>query len=287
MLKCACVILNYNDAETTAALVGRVRDYASIQKVIVVDNASPDGSYERLKALADDRVEVLQTGRNGGYGSGNNFGVRHAWEALGAKYALIANPDVVFGDDTLARLMALMAEHPDCAAITPVQLDREGRPIADKAWRIPTLFEYAMMDTRLFSGRIRRSNGYPPEYFQGEVTAVECIPGAFLMVDAEKFLDAGGYDENMFLYCEESMLAWRLKQKGYATLLANDLTYLHYHAVSVSKSIRSALRQYRLIVKSRLYFMKNCLGAGPVRLAGIRLIYEGVILRRRLRGGLK
>ena len=80
-MKCTSVmvILNYNDMRVTEKLAGKVKDYECPDRVIVVDNASTDGSYEHLKgAFSKTEVDVIETSVNGGYASGNNFGIRYA-----------------------------------------------------------------------------------------------------------------------------------------------------------------------------------------------------------------
>ena len=79
-VRLSCVILNYNDAETTEKLVKQIADYNVLHQIIVVDNASTDDSLERLKKLEADqpgRLHVLSADHNGGYGSGNNLGRSH------------------------------------------------------------------------------------------------------------------------------------------------------------------------------------------------------------------
>ncbi|MFR5732279.1 MAG: glycosyltransferase family 2 protein [Clostridium sp.] len=82
-MQLSCVILNYNDAETTEKLVKQIADYDVLHQIIVVDNASTDDSLERLRKLESDanasqsgKVRVISADHNGGYGSGNNLGVR-------------------------------------------------------------------------------------------------------------------------------------------------------------------------------------------------------------------
>ena len=84
-MQLSCVILNYNDAETTEKLVKQLADYDVLHQIIVVDNASTDDSLELLGKLELDanasqrgNVRVISADHNGGYGSGNNLGVRYA-----------------------------------------------------------------------------------------------------------------------------------------------------------------------------------------------------------------
>ena len=107
----AAVVVNYNDSETTLAQIRRIRDYAALDRIIVVDNASTDRSLAALRAVAGGKVTVLAAKRNGGYGAGNNLGIRYA-AARGFTYALIANPDAEFTEDCLRGLVSALEKNP-------------------------------------------------------------------------------------------------------------------------------------------------------------------------------
>ena len=99
---CSCVLLNYNDADTTIALVEEIHSFDLLKNVVVVDNCSTDDSWEKLRLLCRlDKVITLKTDRNGGYGYGNQYGVRYAHDVLGEKLVLIINPDVSFTEEEL------------------------------------------------------------------------------------------------------------------------------------------------------------------------------------------
>lgn len=65
--KIGIVILNYNDALSTLKILKQIRNYSAIDHIVIVDNLSPDGSFQQLKSLAGDKVDVIQSDRNGGY----------------------------------------------------------------------------------------------------------------------------------------------------------------------------------------------------------------------------
>ena len=125
-MKTAAVILNYNDPEATKGAVERLRHFKAIDDVIVVDNASTDDSARKLGSYlkrinaedADggpDRYTLVLSDRNGGYGYGNNIGLRYACEITGSGLCLIANPDSVF-DEGLVGAMKSCFEDEEVAA---------------------------------------------------------------------------------------------------------------------------------------------------------------------------
>lgn len=275
--KCACVVLNYNDYNTTSKFVNSIRNYTIFDYIVVVDNCSLDNSYEKLIYLCDKKIKCLRTVKNGGYGYGNNFGIAYAYNELGCKYIVLSNPDVSFNDEYVINCINHMKKK-ELACISGVQLDVNGDPISEPAWKIPSAFEYAVMGTRIEK---KYNCNYQKEELDGELSLVECLPGAMLIYDAEKFLDVGGYDESMFLYCEETAIAIRLKNAGYLSALLNNETYKHEHSISINKSIKSCEKQTLLMFDSRNYIMNKYLHAGW----GIKMIaaicHKYIILKNR------
>lgn len=282
-MKTACVILNYNDSETAEKQVRRICGYSGLDAVVVVDNCSTDGSGERLAVLEKEcpKTVFLRSGRNGGYGAGNNLGVRYAREELGADLVLIANPDTVFSDVCVRNLAGLLSRHPDLAAAAPRMIDPAyGEQL--NGWKL-TGFWGSLLKTgpvcrrtlgRLLAGRL----DYPKGYFQGKKAAyADVLHGSLLMVDARKFLEAGGYDEGVFLYQEEEILARRLKRKGWRSALLLCQTYRHEHSASISKSVDSAMARQRLRHESALYYYRNYLNIGPGRELAARLFFGAIL----------
>ena len=68
----AFVVLNYNDYAITSDYIKRINHYSVINHIVIVDNFSTDGSFEKLQLLASDKVDVIKTFANEGYASGNN-----------------------------------------------------------------------------------------------------------------------------------------------------------------------------------------------------------------------
>ncbi len=259
------VILNYNDAETVLSLLEQIGGYEAMKEIVVVDNCSTDDSWERLKAVAGGKIQVIRSKRNGGYGAGNNEGVRYASEHNGATHVLIANPDVSFDETCLQHMMGVFGKCPDTAAVSAVMCDkqygtqRNGWPLRGFWGELTAM---GPISRRLFGRMIN----YPESRFAGkEASYVDVVHGSMLMVDTGKFLDAGGYDEGIFLYQEEAALGQRLRAAGYRTVLLLNCSYNHSHSVSVSKTFQSQMERQRLREESAFYYMKRYLSVNRVQ----------------------
>lgn len=274
----ACEILNYNDAGTVISLVERIKNYKNLSSIIIVDNCSDDDSLQKLRYMYGNnkKIQIICTKKNGGYGYGNNYGIRFASRMLGYKYVLLANPDIYFDEGSLNEMICTIKKNQNVGIVSAVQKTISNKEIEDKAWKIPSDFEYIFSDTKI--ARILKLNSrYSLKHFNQRISKVDCVPGAMLLIDADKFLKVGGYDEEMFLYCEETTLGYKFKEKGYSTLLLNDVSYNHLQSESIKKSIPSIVKQRKLIYKNRLLFLKKYKHIGRIKYIIAKHVYLHII----------
>ena len=285
-MKINCVILNYNDASTVLELIDEIGGYQALDRIVIVDNASTDDSWEMLQTLRTKyaHVDLLHSEKNGGYGAGNNLGVRHAVNANKAEYVLIANPDVKFSEACVKRLAGVLSRHEELAVATALM---EDAAFGEKknGWKIHgfwgELFAMGPISRRLFG----RFLNYPAKYFEGKrAVYVDAVHGSMLMVEGKKFLEAGGYDEGIFLYQEETVLASRLKKLGYKSLLVLDQKYRHEHSVSISKSFNGQMDRQKLRNASVLYYLKNYVGICAIKEAFAKMWFAVIMLEIKVAG---
>ena len=93
------IIINYNTSKLTKRLVKNIKDYKSISKIIIVDNASTDNSYKTLKKLENERIEVIKADTNKGFSAGMNIGVKRAIELYGKCDIILSNTDIVISSE--------------------------------------------------------------------------------------------------------------------------------------------------------------------------------------------
>lgn len=258
-MKISCVILNYNDAPTTLEQVERIRGYECLDCIVVVDNCSSDDSVELLEAAADEKVVLLKAERNGGYGAGNNLGIRYSREVLHMTHVLIANPDTEFSERCVAAMAAVFQKQSRVGVVAASMTDHSdgNQP---KAWPlrpfVKSLMAAGPVCRRLFKGALY----YPKTYFEKKKAVyVDVVHGSMLMVDAEKMMDCGAYDEEVFLYEEENILGFCMKKKGYRTVLLLKETYLHHNSVTISKTFQSLEAKQKLRHESMMYYFKHYL----------------------------
>lgn len=252
----ACVVLNYNDALQTREFVQSISQYNTIDSIIIVDNCSTDNSADVLKQITDRKIHLFVTERNGGYGFGNNFGVSIAKSIFCSDYVLICNPDVRFEEKLIKSVISAFSLSGKIALVSALQINGyNGEKIKNYAWSIPTYWGYLRSSliilNRICSKRMNKNNK--------RIERVDCVPGAFLAIDVNKFIESGGYDERIFLFCEESTLGFRLKKHGYYSVVLKNISYYHYHSTSIKKSIPKEMIRHKMVLSSRMFYIKNYL----------------------------
>ena len=120
------LLLNYNDYKTTIEFLLKVKEYNTISKIIVIDNKSTDKSLEELNKFVNDKIDVICTDKNGGYGYGNNFGAKYAEKKYNPNYFIISNPDVIVEEETIINILKCIEEEKYISIGTCKMLERDG-----------------------------------------------------------------------------------------------------------------------------------------------------------------
>ena len=255
----AIIVLNYNDSTTVINYINLIKDYKSIDRIVIVDNCSPDGSYDILKEYENDKIVVIKTEANKGYAYGNNYGVKYLdQEKEQYDFITISNPDIDITDETIDKCLNFLDKHKDIVMTSPTMYMLDGSKSLLRAWKERKLDS----DLRDSSAWLTKKNDkehkeiYEEDYFKGEYSYVDCIPGSFFIIKYKAFNDVGYFDENTFLYYEEDILGKKLKNKGYKAAILNDLKFTHFESVSINKSFNK-VSKYKIIQKSKKYYHEH------------------------------
>lgn len=278
MIENVLVVLNYNDYNTIEKFLNNAIHIESIDKLIVVDNCSTDNSFEKLCAFESEKTDVIKTEKNGGYAYGNNFGVKYAMDKYSPKYVFISNPDVEFDDSVISSLQGLhkeletAGENVGCVSC---QMKTTSDIDIKTAWKLPR-YKSCILDNLIVLSSILKCKkyNYDYDYFQGEYSKVDVIHGSFFMVAMETFEKVGFFDEDTFLYNEENILAYKLKENKCQSYILNTKSYLHHHSVSVSKNIKPIRKRLDIAYDSRCVYLNKYL-----RINKIKKIFNGVTYR--------
>lgn len=260
------LILNYVDYETTQKLVDRIKNYKNIEHICIVDNASPNESFAKLQKNNSEKVFVIQAPKNGGYGYGNNYGIRFLFENVKSKHILLCNPDVIFENEIVYQLETFLTNNTSYAIAAPFMLDKNGNKQKNTAFKIVDLFNYIMSFGMLYSKLFK-----PEEYTSitennSKFIDVEAVAGSLFMFDTKKIIEKAMFDENVFLYCEERMLGMKCQNAGYKIALLPQSTFIHNHSVSISKTIGTEVKKRKVMNKSAMYVIREYYKANKIEI---------------------
>jgi N-acetylglucosaminyl-diphospho-decaprenol L-rhamnosyltransferase len=206
----AAVIVSYNVRDHLLACVASLRA-DGVQEVVVVDNASADGSVEAVRA-ADPGVTVLPLDRNLGFAGGVNRGVA----ATRAPYVAVLNPDLVVDPGTTKVLLEALERDPAVAVVAP-RIETPDGALYPSARRFPSVVDAA---GHAFLWFVWPSNRFSRRYKMVDwdhaaAADVDWVAGTYLVARREAWAQVGGFDEGFFMYLEDVDLCWRLWRAGW------------------------------------------------------------------------
>ena len=227
----AVILLNYKSWEDTLREARMVHDLFQLRwhQIIIVDNASPNESEEKLKEKAIGDYIFIETGSNRGYAAGNNVGLRYAKEH-GYQYGWVINNDIIMDDDTLlGKMVEIMESDPAVAVVNPDVMSPDGFVYNRDSVR-PAFYDLTigMIAYRKKGREIHNLGGYGYIYRP---------QGCCMLLDLSKLEKVNYLDETVFLYCEEPILAEKLLKKQWRCAVAADKQIIHNRSRTVKASI--------------------------------------------------
>lgn len=259
------VVLNYKTPDMTLeSAEAALREMTDLDaELVIVDNDSQDGSFEKLAAEAEARgwteegkVRVIQSGVNGGFGAGNNVGIR-AGLSDGSRpdYVYILNSDAFPGEGSIKGLFQHLEENPDTGFAGSFIHGPDG-DAHRTTFRFPSL--WSELEGAAQFGPISRllKRHIVSEPVPEETCHVEWLAGASLMMRQDVLDEIGLFDEVFFLYFEETDLCRRAQQAGWKIAYVRDSRVTHIGSVSTGMKKWTRIPGYWL--DSRFYyFLKN------------------------------
>ena len=260
-MKLAVIVVNFNDEEDTLKYVKEITEYEIIDKIVVVDNHSTTPNcFEKLLTLKSEKVDVIQSEKNGGYSYGNNFGIEYLKnQGLEFDYYAISNPDIEISEEAFEKSLSFFETNSKIGVVAPKMLNSNGNRIRRCSWKFRTFGRDVVHASRILEllfYKVLKNGEYTDKDYEKENLQVDCISGAFFIIRNKIYEDINGFDENIFLFYEEDILAKQLQQKGYLTYSLNNISFKHYESKTIGKSF-SYYKKVKELYISKMYYHKK------------------------------
>ena len=243
-------------------------------EIIVVDNASEDGTVEYLKQCWPD-VVVIANDDNRGFASANNQGIKIAQ----GRHIVLLNPDTQVLDNAIDKLIDFMDSHLD-VGIAGGKLLNPDNTVQHSISNFPNPmrdFLYASGLTTIF--RLVKSRIFPTQRFAIEsnnnpILCRKYIKGAFLIIRKDCFDTIGLFDERYLLYFEETDLCLRIIQNKFKAAYVAKAEVIHYGGQS---SIQIGSDAHSLYFRSLFKYYSKFYSSGRVRKAKVAVFMGGIV----------
>jgi GT2 family glycosyltransferase len=208
-------LVNTNSRELLLACLESLR--GTDAEIVVLDNASEDGSADAVRARFPE-VRLIAQDFRAGFGANHNTVIR----ATSRRYVYVLNEDTTSEDWGFERIVSLLDAQPRVGALGPRLVYPNGS-LQDSAWRFPTPLVTALGLVTLGKAGVKQSKGHT-------LRSVDWVTGAALVLRREALDEVGLFDEGFFLYSEEVDLQLRLRRAGWDIRFLPDVTVVHHES---------------------------------------------------------
>lgn len=233
-MKLSIITLNFNKPQLTLACIDSLYHQhkelfeENVFECIVVDNASYDNSVEaiskKFKNSTYKNVVLVPHTENGGFGAGNNVGVKKAK----GEYIVFLNNDTIVQDDGLLKMLAYIELHKEIGILGGQLRNDDGslQPSVGTFYTLPNVLLLLLGMQRF--GILDKSPNH--------IEKVDWVKGGLLMMKKGVFEKLGGFDEKIFMYTEDMELCFRAKKNGYDSYFFPDVHIIHKEHGSTSRT---------------------------------------------------
>lgn len=277
-MKLSIIIVNYNTFLLTKQTIDAVvnKQYPFQYEIILVDNASKDGSIEALEEMVEGQkeyegVHIIKNKENLGFAKANNIGMR---QAVG-EYILLLNSDTKVADGCLEACLARIEEEKEIGALGCKVVLADGT--LDHACKrgFPTpkasLYYFLKLDKK---DPIKYGQYDALHLGENEVGEVDSLMGAFMLMPKRVLDEVGLLDEDFFMYGEDIDLCFRIKEAGYKILYYPKASIIHYKGGSSTRRRHKVIYDFHeamWIFYKKHYYKTNNIVVNGIVFIGISL----------------
>lgn len=246
----SAIVLFHNERRILRASIESFLNTTLDVKLFLIDNSS---NTSLMDIIIDDRVEYIKTSHNIGFGAGHNIAIKNAM-AIGSKYHIVLNPDIYFDKEVIPEILSLMEKNTDIGNVMPKVFYPDGS-IQYLCKLLPTPYDWIGRRFNPFKRLVETRNQLFELRFSNydKQMNVPYLSGCFMFLRLDALTKVGLFDENIFMYGEETDLGRRLIQSGYRNIFFPDVSIYHEFQKGSHKSWRLTL----IGIKSAVYYFNK------------------------------
>lgn len=271
-------MVNYNDYENVKKMIDQVQSYSLLDQIVIVDNHSTDDSLPKIKKLTNEKIVVLESDHNGGYGYGLNIGARYLNELYEDCIIIMSNTDIVIDcEQDIQTLIDTFDE--DTAVVAPIMREHTGY---NCGWKIPSPWQDILLSLPGIYKKYQKKMQYTVEQVKDNILEVEAVSGSFFLIKETDLKTVDYFDENLFLYYEENVLSKKLQRIGKKVVINGNIEVFHNHSVTIDK-VHTSVQKYKNLKRSQYYFQVKYNHAGMINRITMRILFMLIAFGLRLR----
>tara|TARA_B100001750_G_C15521432_1_gene611899 strand:+ start:5029 stop:5934 length:906 start_codon:yes stop_codon:yes gene_type:complete len=248
MIDISVIIVNYNVKEYIISCIESIYKNAPPKnsfEIIVVDNNSIDNSVKSIRINFPD-ILIIENEQNYGFSNGVN---QAAKKAIG-NFLFILNPDTLFVEDSLSKLISFTKKKNSIGAVGPSIVTKSGRT-QQSFWRKPTLLN-TILSIYHFDYLNYKKNY---KYHDLKIMNVDSVSGGALLISSKIFKSLNGFNTNLF-WMEDIDLCYRAQKIGYINYFFPETKIVHFQGKSAEKNLVYATSN-QLISKIKFFKIHN------------------------------
>lgn len=243
------IIVNYNGGEVLlGCLESLEKSSPSIaHEVILVDNCSTDASPDLVEQRFPN-VLLIRQPQNRGFGAGNNVGAKFAK----GEFLFLLNPDTIISEDILPHLIEIMQQDATVGIVGPKLLNPDGSLQLSVSPALSIAGEYQARKQAKSYQSLRNKTLISQKF--NDIQEVDIVVGAAFFIRKSLFDSIGGFDENFFMYFEESDLCRRIQDNGWRIIYTPQVSLIHLKGYSSQQIFNTIAFEYR---RSQIYYYQK------------------------------
>jgi GT2 family glycosyltransferase len=256
------ILVNYNTREMTIDAIESVLEKTKDLnfEIFVVDNCSSDGSAVAFKEKFGDRINVIESETNCGFGAGNNLAIRRAR----GRYVFLLNTDTLLINNAIKVLFDFMEANPAAGVSGGNLFKRDGvTPNLSSCIAFPRPFSFWYLVKKLLRRWARKNKLFNNLGFNatGVPAEVGFITGADMLIRKKVLDEVGLFDEDFFMYYEETELTKRIRSKLWKVFSVPDAKIIHFDGSQTNANSQRG----KIIYTSEFLFMHKVYGEKAAR----------------------